>query len=56
MKILWQIKEGFVKNLEQEYKDRLEEKLELLRPENILVISAGSLGEIRSIAKQNNWG
>jgi len=35
---------------------RLEDKINLLKPENILVISVVSLGEIRSIAKQNNWG
>ena len=34
----------------------LEAELELLKPENILVISVISLGEIRSIAKRNNWG
>ena len=39
-----------------EFTRRLEEELELLKPENVLVISVVSIGEIRSIAKQNNWG
>jgi len=35
---------------------RLEEDLRLLTGDNNLVISVVSIGEIKSIAKQNNWG
>jgi len=35
---------------------RLENQLNLLNGENNLIISVVSMGEIRSIAKQNNWG
>lgn len=35
---------------------RLEDQLDLLSGEHNLVISVVSLGEIRSIAKRNNWG
>lgn len=35
---------------------RLEDQLNLLSGENNLVVSVVSLGEIRSIAKRNNWG
>jgi tRNA(fMet)-specific endonuclease VapC len=35
---------------------KLEDRLNLLTGENNLVISVVSLGEIRSIAKQHNWG
>lgn len=35
---------------------RLEDQLNLLNGEHNLIISVVSLGEIRSIAKQHNWG
>ena len=35
---------------------RLEDRLHLLNGENNLIVSVVSLGEIRSIAEQNNWG
>ncbi len=35
---------------------RLEDQLNLLSGENNLVVSVVSLGEIRSIARRNNWG
>lgn len=35
---------------------RLEDDLKLLEGNNNLVISVVSIGEIKSIAKQNNWG
>jgi tRNA(fMet)-specific endonuclease VapC len=35
---------------------RLEDRLKLLNGENNLIVSVVSIGEIRSIAKQNNWG
>jgi tRNA(fMet)-specific endonuclease VapC len=35
---------------------RLEDRLNLLNGENNLLVSVVSIGEIRSIAKQNNWG
>ncbi|MCB9349945.1 MAG: PIN domain-containing protein [Lewinellaceae bacterium] len=35
---------------------RLEENLRLLTGRNNLVISVVSIGEIKSIAKQNKWG
>jgi len=35
---------------------RLEEHLNLLSGEHNLIVSVVSLGDIRSIAKQNNWG
>ena len=35
---------------------RLEDRLNLLNGENNLIVSVVSIGEIRSIAKQNNWG
>ena len=35
---------------------RLEEDLRLLTGDNNLVISVVSIGEIKSIAKQNKWG
>jgi predicted nucleic acid-binding protein len=35
---------------------QLEQKLLLLRPENTLIVSVVSVGEMRSIAMQNAWG
>ena len=35
---------------------RLENRLNLLNGENNLLVSVVSIGEIRSIAEQNNWG
>ena len=39
-----------------EFTRKLEEELRLFEPNNNLVLSVVSLGEIKSIGKQNNWG
>lgn len=39
-----------------EFTRKLEEKVKILNPSNNLVISVVSLGEIKSIGKQNRWG
>lgn len=39
-----------------EFTRKLESKINLLKPTNNLVLSVVSIGEIRSIGKQNKWG
>ena len=41
---------------ENRYRDFIEANYQLLRPSNTCILSVVSIGELRSLALQNNWG